>query len=75
MSWRASNVKLLMNRLVESDGVWCHCGLKSTVTKTALFYCEQRLLAQQERKAHKHIKRQPLIHNTRQSHGLGHGAR
>ena len=23
--------------LVESDGVWCHCGLKSTVTGTALF--------------------------------------
>ena len=26
-----------MNGLVESDGVWCHCGLKSTVTGTALF--------------------------------------
>ena len=32
-----SRRKLLMNGLVESDGVWCHCGLKSTVTGTALF--------------------------------------
>ena len=33
----SSRRKLLMNGSVESDGVWCHCGLKSIVTGIALF--------------------------------------